>query len=86
MVDGLDVVGEMAIAAFELMTGCVAPRRLMRDICRRTWEEQRRQHGIGEAEEGEGDDEEYGGSYTTSVSGIDAGTNGTYRRGDSMEE
>ncbi|KAI2629548.1 hypothetical protein GGR54DRAFT_267421 [Hypoxylon sp. NC1633] len=38
IVDGLEVVGEMAIEAFELMTGRQAPRRLMRQVCNETWE------------------------------------------------
>jgi shikimate 5-dehydrogenase len=42
VVDGLDVVSEMAIEAFELMTGRMAPKRLMREVCRRTWEQQQR--------------------------------------------
>ena len=41
VVDGLEVVAEMAIEAFELMTGRVAPKRLMKEVCRKTWEEQR---------------------------------------------
>jgi len=42
VVDGLEVVAEMAIETFELMTGRMAPKRLMKDVCRRTWEQQRR--------------------------------------------
>ncbi len=42
VVDGLEVVSEMAIEAFELMTGRMAPKRLMKEVCRRTWEQQRR--------------------------------------------
>ncbi|KAK0629971.1 hypothetical protein B0T17DRAFT_527139 [Bombardia bombarda] len=42
VVDGLEVVGEMAIEAFELMTGRMAPKRLMREVGRKTWEGQRR--------------------------------------------
>ncbi|KAL1868969.1 hypothetical protein VTK73DRAFT_3430 [Phialemonium thermophilum] len=42
VVDGLEVVSEMAIEAFELMTGRMAPKRLMTDVCRRTWEQQQR--------------------------------------------
>ncbi len=42
VVDGLEVVSEMAIEAFELMTGRMAPKRLMKDVCRKTWEQQRR--------------------------------------------
>lgn len=34
IVDGLEVVGEMAIEAFELMTGRMAPKRLMRAVGR----------------------------------------------------
>ncbi len=42
IVDGLDVVSEMAIEAFELMTGRLAPKRLMKEVGRRTWEQQQR--------------------------------------------
>ena len=42
VVDGLEVVSEMAIEAFELMTGRMAPKRLMKEVCRKTWEQQRR--------------------------------------------
>lgn len=42
VVDGLENVSEMAIEAFELMTGRLAPRKLMRELCRKTWEQQRR--------------------------------------------
>ncbi len=42
VVDGLEVVSEMAIDTFELMTGRMAPKRLMMDVCRRTWEQHRR--------------------------------------------
>ncbi|CAJ2501858.1 Uu.00g047110.m01.CDS01 [Anthostomella pinea] len=40
IVDGLEVVGEMAMEAFELMTGRKAPRILMRRVCNETWEKQ----------------------------------------------
>ncbi len=43
VVDGLEVVAEMAIEAFELMTGRMAPKRLMKEVCRKTWEEQQLQ-------------------------------------------
>lgn len=43
VVDGLEVVSEMAIEAFELMTGRMAPKKLMRSVCRSTWEHQRRE-------------------------------------------
>ncbi|KAI0021589.1 hypothetical protein F4780DRAFT_789908 [Xylariomycetidae sp. FL0641] len=39
-VDGLEVVSEMAMEAFELMTGRKAPRKLMRRACNETWEKQ----------------------------------------------
>lgn len=42
VVDGLEVVSEMAIEAFELMTGRMAPKRLMTETCRRAWEQQQR--------------------------------------------
>ncbi|KAK5651538.1 hypothetical protein OQA88_11903 [Cercophora sp. LCS_1] len=45
IVDGLEVVGEMAIEAFELMTGRMAPKRLMKAVGRKTWEQQQQQHG-----------------------------------------
>lgn len=38
VVDGLEVVGEMAMEAFELMTGRKAPRTLMRRVCNENWE------------------------------------------------
>ncbi|KXX80263.1 Quinate repressor protein [Madurella mycetomatis] len=41
VVDGLEVVAEMAIEAFELMTGRMAPKRLMKEVCRKTWEGQK---------------------------------------------
>jgi hypothetical protein len=37
IVDGLEVVSEMAIEAFELMTDRSAPKRLMRSVCRQAW-------------------------------------------------
>ncbi|KAH7035713.1 type I 3-dehydroquinase-domain-containing protein [Microdochium trichocladiopsis] len=40
IVDGLEVVGEMAVEAFELMTGRKAPRNLMTRVCNETWERQ----------------------------------------------
>ncbi len=42
VVDGLDVVAEMDIEAFELMTGRPAPKTLMKKVCRSTWDQQRR--------------------------------------------
>ena len=42
VVDGLEVVSGMAVEAFELMTGRMAPKRLMTEVCRRTWEQQQR--------------------------------------------
>lgn len=38
IVDGLEVVCEMAIEAFELMTGRKAPKALMRRVCNEAWE------------------------------------------------
>ncbi|KAI7788351.1 hypothetical protein LA080_010684 [Diaporthe eres] len=43
VVDGLENVSEMAIVAFELMTGRLAPKRLMKEVCRKTWEQQKRE-------------------------------------------
>ena len=43
VVDGLEVVGEMAIEAFELMTGRMAPKRLMKEVGRKSWEQQQQQ-------------------------------------------
>lgn len=42
IVDGLEVVSEMAIEAFELMTDRSAPKRLMRSMCRQAWDQQQR--------------------------------------------
>jgi shikimate 5-dehydrogenase len=42
VVNGLEIVAEMAIEAFELQTGRPAPKRLMRDVCSRSWEQQQR--------------------------------------------
>ncbi|CAK7202944.1 hypothetical protein SEUCBS139899_005671 [Sporothrix eucalyptigena] len=42
IVDGLEVVSEMAIEAFELMTDRAAPKRLMRSVCRQAWDQQQR--------------------------------------------
>lgn len=47
VVDGLEVVSEMAIEAFELMTGRMAPKRLMTEVCRTTWERQQRESSSG---------------------------------------
>ncbi|KAK6852534.1 hypothetical protein PG995_011085 [Apiospora arundinis] len=38
VVDGLEAVCEMAMEAFELMTGRQAPKTLMRRVCNETWE------------------------------------------------
>ncbi len=43
IVDGLEVVGEMAIEAFELMTGRMAPKRLMKQVGLKAWELQQQQ-------------------------------------------
>jgi len=43
IVDGLEVVGEMAIEAFEIMTGRMAPKKLMKEVGRKTWELQQQQ-------------------------------------------
>ncbi|KAK1759515.1 type I 3-dehydroquinase-domain-containing protein [Echria macrotheca] len=45
IVDGLEVVGEMAIEAFELMTGRMAPKRLMKEVGRKAWELQQSHQG-----------------------------------------
>lgn len=42
LIDGLENLAEMAIEAFELMTGRLAPKRAMKEVCRKTWEQQRR--------------------------------------------
>jgi shikimate 5-dehydrogenase len=47
VVDGLELVSEMAIEAFELMTGRMAPKRLMTQVCRKTWEQQQRDMSSG---------------------------------------
>ncbi|KAK3292339.1 uncharacterized protein B0H64DRAFT_426475 [Chaetomium fimeti] len=46
VVDGLEVVAEMAIEAFELMTGRMAPKRLMKEVCRKTWEGQQQRRAL----------------------------------------
>ncbi|KAM0810806.1 putative Type I 3-dehydroquinase-domain-containing protein [Seiridium cardinale] len=38
IVDGLEVVAEMAMEAFELLTGRKAPKALMRTVCNENWE------------------------------------------------
>jgi shikimate 5-dehydrogenase len=38
IVDGLEAVCEMAIEAFELLTGRNAPKTLMRRVCNENWE------------------------------------------------
>lgn len=38
IVDGLEVVAEMAMESFELLTGRNAPKSLMRAICNENWE------------------------------------------------
>lgn len=38
IVDGLEVVAEMATEAFELLTGRKAPKALMRTVCNENWE------------------------------------------------
>lgn len=43
VMDGLENLSEMAIAAFELMTGRPAPKKLMKEACRKTWEQQMRE-------------------------------------------
>ncbi|AEO55380.1 hypothetical protein MYCTH_2051357 [Thermothelomyces thermophilus ATCC 42464] len=46
VVDGLEVVAEMAIEAFELMTGRMAPKRIMKEVCRKTWESQQQRRAL----------------------------------------
>lgn len=43
VVDSLENLCEMAVETFELMTGRLAPRRLMKEVCHETWEQQRRE-------------------------------------------
>lgn len=38
IIDGLEVVAEMAMEAFELLTGRKAPKTLMRTVCNENWE------------------------------------------------
>jgi shikimate 5-dehydrogenase len=38
IVDGLEVVAEMAMESFELLTGRNAPKSLMRTVCNENWE------------------------------------------------
>lgn len=40
VVDGLEIVSEMAIESFELLTGRMAPQRLMKAVCRQAWQDQ----------------------------------------------
>ncbi|EFX04189.1 repressor protein [Grosmannia clavigera kw1407] len=46
VVDGLEIVSEMAIESFELMTGRMAPQRVMKAVCRRAWQEQQRRRAL----------------------------------------
>ncbi|KAL1840588.1 hypothetical protein VTJ49DRAFT_320 [Mycothermus thermophilus] len=54
VVDGLEVVTEMAIEAFELMTGRMAPRTLMKQVCRKAFERQQERRGLSNGAESEG--------------------------------